>query len=48
MAKAYIAPKYPRVLVSNDRHAKLQKAADKANLTLTEYCEGIFAGYSKK
>jgi hypothetical protein len=41
-AKKPKAPKYPRVIVSQERHVALQAEADKKGITLTELAEQKF------
>ena len=39
---SYIAPKYPRVLVSPTRHKKLAKEAEKEGVSIAELVEKKF------
>lgn len=40
--KAYVAPKYPRLMVSPARHAKLAKEAAKRNISIMVLVEEKF------
>jgi len=35
-------PKYPRVMVSPERHAQLKSAADRKGISLQQHAEAIF------
>lgn len=41
-ATKYVAPKYPRVMVSSARHAKLAKEAAKLGVSVQELAEAKF------
>lgn len=42
-AKKVVAPKWPRVQVSPQLHVRLQKAAVKAKVSMTQLADGILA-----
>lgn len=46
--KTYVEPKYPRVQVTGKLHVKLQKAADRAGVTMTELADGIITAALEK